>query len=192
MYNSTGKYSFTGNINIYLPNVGQGGSDVKAFNSSYQIIMQNHAEPNLSFSSVSGNADYRNKNAVQILGGYGLINTGGASGPQTVYMTFNDSTTNGAKALVTTFRLMPDNISDYLNLEYTLIDKDGNETLVGEFVLKNIIYVKEITYEGVPGDGNYQLVKVTGAYKEGYDKDTFVSYLTWDDIEFIKEAETEL
>ena len=72
------------------------------------------------------------------------------------------------------------------------LDKDGNETLVGEFVLKNIIYVKEITYEGVPGDGNYQLVKVTGAYKEGYDKDTFVSYLTWDDIEFIKEAETEL
>ena len=127
MNNTTGKYSFTGNINIYLPNVGQGGSDVKAFNSSYQIIMQNDAEPNLSFSSVSGNADYRNKNAVQILGGYGLINTGGASGPQTVYMTFNDSTTNGAKALVTTFRLMPDNISDYLNLEYTLIDKDGNE-----------------------------------------------------------------
>ena len=80
----------------------------------------------------------------------------------------------------------------YVYQEKTVTDKDGNETLVGEFVLKNIIYVKEITYEGVPGDGNYQLVKVTGAYKEGYDKDTFVSYLTWDDIEFIKEAETEL
>ena len=127
MLNATGKYSYTGNINIYLPKVGTNGSDLKAFNTSYQIVMQNDAAPNLTFSSVSGNADYRNKNAVQILGGYGLINTGGASGPQTVYMTFNDDNTNGAKALVTTFRLMPDNISDYLDIEYTLVDKDGNE-----------------------------------------------------------------
>lgn len=157
MNNTTGKYSFTGNINIYLPNVGQGGSDVKAFNSSYQIIMQNDAEPNLSFSSVSGNADYRNKNAVQILGGYGLTNTGGASGPQTVYMTFNDSTTNGAKALVTTFRLMPDNISDYLNLEYTLIDKDGNEIWFDE--------EGNVVPEGTVGATREYIYKLKNKYK---------------------------
>ncbi len=157
MNNTTGEYSFTGNINIYLPNVGQGGSDVKVFNSSYQIIMENDAEPNLTFSSVSGNADYRNKNAVQILGGYGLTNTGGASGPQTVYMTFNDSTTNGAKALVTTFRLMPDNISDYLNLEYTLIDKDGNEIWFDE--------EGNVVPEGTVGATREYIYKLKNKYK---------------------------
>ena len=81
----------------------------------------------------------------------------------------------------------------YVYQEKTIKDPvTGNDTVVGEFVLKNIIYIKDIKYEGVPGDGNYQLVKVTGTYKEGYDKDSFYSYLTWDDIEFIKEAETEL
>ena len=81
----------------------------------------------------------------------------------------------------------------YVYQEKTIIDPvTGNDTVVGEFVLKNIIYIKDIKYEGVPGDGNHQLVKVTGTYKEGYDKDSFYSYLTWDDIEFIKEAETEL
>ena len=76
--------------------------------------MENKLLPKLSNLYSNGVVDPRNKNAVQYIGGYGLVNKGATSGPLTYFMTFNDRADSGARVNLTTFRLNPDNLSPYL------------------------------------------------------------------------------
>lgn len=126
MLTTTGEFIYTTNLRITLPGAGNNGGDVVVNKDSFKIIMENKKMPVLSYYSTTGTTDYRNKNAVQIVGGYGLANTGSDSGPLTIYMSFNDRTQNNARANVTTFRLNPDTVSDYFKITYTMEDKEGN------------------------------------------------------------------
>ena len=73
---------------------------------------------------------------------------------------------------------------------------DGSIETITVKELKDVIYIQSVYFEGVPGDGNQELVKVTGTYKEDYAKaqkvSSFICYLTWEDIKVITEAEQDL
>jgi cell division protease FtsH len=70
--------------------------------------------------------------------------------------------------------------------EYKDVDGDG---VLDEITLKDVILIKEIKYHGVPGDGNYELVEVTGSFKEEYkEAKTFKAIISWKEFETIEEA----
>ena len=73
--------------------------------------------------------------------------------------------------------------------EYKDVDGDG---VLDEISLKDVILIKEIKYKGVPGDGNYELVEVTGSFKEEYkEAKTFKAIISWKEFETIEEARDE-
>ena len=74
---------------------------------------------------------------------------------------------------------------------YEYKDTDGDEVLDTE-VLKDVILIQEIKYKGVPGDGNYELVEITGTFKPDYkEAKTFKAIISWSEFETIEKARNE-
>ena len=49
--------------------------------------------------------------------------------------------------------------------EYKDIDNDGIKDTIA---LKDVILIEKVNYKGVAGDGNYELVEITGTFKADY------------------------
>ena len=70
--------------------------------------------------------------------------------------------------------------------EYKDIDGDG---IKDEITLKDVILIEKVNYKGVPGDGNYELVEVTGTFKDDYkEAKTFKAIITWSEFKTIENA----
>ena len=73
--------------------------------------------------------------------------------------------------------------------EYKDTDNDG---VLDTEILKDVILIEKINYKGVPGDGNYELVEVTGTFKADYkEAKTFKAIISWNEFATIEKARNE-
>ena len=70
--------------------------------------------------------------------------------------------------------------------EYKDIDNDGIKDTIA---LKDVILIEKVNYKGVAGDGNYELVEITGTFKADYkEAKTFKAVISWSEFETIEQA----
>jgi len=93
--------------------------------SSFSVTMETKKEAVLGYTVVPGNANTRHPQYVHRLGTFGLGNFEGKaeSGPLRLDMEFDAG--NTGKMHVTTIQLMPDLMSEYITVTYTLVDENG-------------------------------------------------------------------
>ena len=73
--------------------------------------------------------------------------------------------------------------------EYKDTDNDG---VLDTLSLKDVILIEKINYKGVPGDGNYELVEVTGTFKADYkEAKSFKAVISWSEFATIEQARNE-
>ena len=70
--------------------------------------------------------------------------------------------------------------------EYKDTDNDGIKDTIS---LKDVILIEKVNYKGVSGDGNYELVEISGTFKEDYkEAKTFKAVISWSEFETIETA----
>ena len=123
----TGKHAFKGSITV----IENGVSVIS--NKTLSFTVDNDNQPEMKAYTQTGKADIFHPEAAHFLGTLAMRNESATtdSGPLQINLEFDTNNTNTVR--VTTVNLMCDNVTETIEVKYTLIDQDGNPvTIDGE------------------------------------------------------------
>lgn len=132
----SGLYVFKGSSKAYI----NGDTSQLLYSDKSNITLNTNKESQIGIFNRGWTTDYRNDSVVQPLGGLGLINKGADSGKIKLQYDFDTILNDDVALLVSTIRLMPDNVSKIFTIKYSLVDDKGEIQYfdsTGEIVDKN-------------------------------------------------------
>ncbi len=132
----SGLYVFKGSSKAYI----NGDTSQLLYSDKFNITLNTNKESQIGIFNRGWTTDYRNDSVVQPLGGLGLINKGADSGKIKLQYDFDTILNDDVALLVSTIRLMPDNVSKIFTIKYSLVNDKGEIQYfdsTGEIVNKN-------------------------------------------------------
>ena len=125
-------YAFSGSVSVTA-------DGTKLSDRSLYIRLDTNEKAILKGKATSGNANVLENGTVQLMGTLAISNESAQGGSGSLWISLSFDTNNTNAVSVTTVNLMCDRDSKTIDIEYTLVDRDGNPALDGQTFYTSVV-----------------------------------------------------